>query len=84
MYVCNSFATPPIKLKVRQQQIGVGTTNSKPPGPIIMIMDQPIRNTQEQQLDPIYYTLFCRVHRDAVPLPATANVRNYAEPKPIS
>jgi len=31
-----SFATPSIKLKLGQQ-IGGGTTNSKPPGPIIMI-----------------------------------------------
>jgi len=31
-----SFATPPKKLKLAQQ-IGAGTTNSKPPGPIIMM-----------------------------------------------
>jgi hypothetical protein len=47
-----SFATPPMKLKLGQQ-IGGGTTSSKPPGPIIMM--GPIRNT-EQQLDHIYYT----------------------------
>jgi hypothetical protein len=35
------------------------TTSSKAPGPIIMI-SRPIRNTEQNQLDPIYYTLFCR------------------------
>ncbi len=34
-----------------------GSTNSKPPGRIVMICQ--IRNT-EQRLDHIYYTLFCR------------------------
>jgi hypothetical protein len=42
--VMYSFATPhQKKLKLGQQQIGGGTTNSKPPGPIIMM--GPIRNT---------------------------------------
>jgi len=54
--VMYSFATPPIKLKLGQQ-IGGGTTNSKPPGRIIMMGQS--KNT-EQQLDHVYYTLFCR------------------------
>jgi hypothetical protein len=42
-----SFANPPIKLKLAHQ-IGAGTTNSKPLGPIT------------NQIEHIYYTLFYR------------------------
>jgi len=52
--VMYSFANPPIKLKLAHQ-IGAGTTNSKPLGPIT------------NQIEHIYYTLFYRVHTPAAP-----------------
>jgi hypothetical protein len=55
------FATSPMKLKL-EQPIGGGTTNSKPPGPIMMM--GPISNF-EQQSGQIYYTLFLHVNSTA-------------------
>jgi hypothetical protein len=80
--VMYSFATPPIKLKLGQQANTWGTTNSKTAW--TNHYDEPIRNT-EQQLDHIYYTLFCM----CTPLqqrlvPAHGNLPNYVEPKLFS
>jgi hypothetical protein len=47
-----------------------GTTNSKPPGPIIMIAQS--ENT-EHQLNQIYYTLFSRCRALLRIIPATPN-----------
>jgi hypothetical protein len=63
--VIYSFATPPITLKLGQQIGGGGTTNSKPPGPIIM-MGQSETLTSSQIL---FITLFSVA---ASKLPATA------------
>jgi hypothetical protein len=54
-----------------------GTTNSKPPGPIIMMNQS---ETPKQQLDHFNYTFFCRCTALLCRLPATAAVHNYAEP----
>ncbi len=56
--------TPPIKLKPGQQ-IGGGTTHSKPPRPIIMMGQSETRSSSQIIFmtlfsNPIYDTLFCR------------------------
>jgi len=56
-------ATPPIKLKLGQEKVGGGTTNSKPFG-LINHYDGPFKST-DRQSDRIYDTLFSR----CTPLP---------------
>jgi hypothetical protein len=58
----------------------VGTTNSKPPGPIIMI-DQSETDTK---LGPIYYTLFWRCTTVLRLLPAQGKLHECGAEKPIS
>jgi len=76
-----SLATPPIKLKLGQQIRG-GTTNSKPPGRIIMM------GQSETHLAPVRSDLlhsFLHVRGAAAPFCLChGNQRNYAEPKLFS
>jgi len=77
--VMYSFTTPPIKLKLGQQSRW-GTTNGKPPGPIIMM-------GQSETLAPVRSYLlhsFLQVHSVAAPFTSHGNLCNYAEPKPFS
>jgi hypothetical protein len=60
--------------------IYVGTTNSKPPGPIIMINQTEILSRSQVQ-NLLYY--FCEVHNVLCPLPATASCTNFGAEKPI-
>jgi hypothetical protein len=68
--VIHLLATPPIKLKLGQQNRWV-TTNSKPHGPIIMI-DQS-ESINSSQSDHIYYTIFSKCTALLGLLPATPN-----------
>jgi len=73
------FATPPIKLKLGQQiggGGGGGPTNSKLPGPIIIMMGQLVVRS---------YLLhsFLQVHSVAAPFTSHRKVCNDAEPKPF-
>jgi len=70
------FATPPIKLKLGQQIGGGGTTNSKPPGPIIIMMGQLVVRS---------YLLhsFLQVQSVAAPFTSHRKVCNDAERKPF-
>ncbi len=58
-----------------------GTTNNKPPGPIIMLGQSETMSSSQI----IFITLFfSEVHSAAEPFTSHGNVRNYAEPKPFS
>jgi hypothetical protein len=74
--VIHCFATPSIKLKP-VQQMGGGSTNSKPPGPIIM-MDRSETLSSSQI---IFITLFSAGAQRH--LPAHSKLCNCAEPKPF-
>jgi len=75
--VIDSFASPPVSLKLGQQ-IGGGTTNSKSPGLIIWI-DQTLSSNQI-----ILVTLFSAGASTAAPFTSHGNMCNYMEPKPFS
>jgi hypothetical protein len=56
-------------------------TNSKPPGPFIMIGQS---KTREQQSDHIYYTLLYQVHSFAAVFTSLSKLSKYVGEKPIS
>jgi hypothetical protein len=76
------FGNPTNKTEIGKPHIHGGTTNSKPPGPMIVI-DQLRKNT-EQQSGAIYYTLFERCATVLRLLLATASkLHEFGAEKPI-
>ncbi len=75
------FCNPTYETETGTQQIGRGTSNSKPPGPIITMAQSEHWASVRSYL---LHSSFLQVHSAAVSFTSHPEPCNYADPKPFS